>query len=343
MHTALLERCVEAIGAVRKHISFSNMMRQKIGAMSLVCKAEAEKCFNVDEMLSYAPDATNWKVIDHCSAVTRIYALYESFVLQVLREYLVFLSGSYSFSDLGADFKAKYTRGIGQILLDQDKQRYQALDIDSVLNAAGDALAGRAGYQLQPEALIRAEQNLRMPELQRLFSHCGLSGIEGWINAHAAMKSFFADQSRLSETAASELKQIVEYRNEAAHGEVDDVLGADVLIEISHFFEAMCQSIVDFVQHDTLRRAKEIGRVQVVGVISEKFSRGIVVAKVSNAEISVNDPLYVYGDGVAMLVSVQSVRLNGDDVSKAIVAEEVEVGLAIGVSSKVGCELIRFI
>jgi hypothetical protein len=291
MHTALLDRSLEALGAVRQHISFSANLRNQVAAPSFGCKAEREKCFDIQAILGNAADATSWRVIDHCAVITRTYALFESFVLQILREYLGFLSGAYTLTAMGEDFKVKYTRGLGQVLLDQDKQRYKSLDIASVIAAASDAMADKVGYQLQPEALLRAEQNLRMAELQRLFSHCGLSGIEAWVTSHSAVEEFFAAQSRLSETAASELKQIVDYRNEAAHGDVDDVLGAEVLIEFTQFFEALCRSIVDFIQYDTLRRAKELGRATIVGTISERFREDIVVAKVTNATLSLGDHL----------------------------------------------------
>jgi hypothetical protein len=342
MHTALLDRNIEAIDAVRKHISFSTNLRNLTSAPGFDCKADGEKCLSLNDVLSSAPDATNWKIIDHCSAVTRVYALFESFVLQVLREYLAFLSSAYTLSALGIEFRAKYTRGIGQILLDQDKQRYQRLDVGSVLSGANDAIAGKAGYQIQPEALLRAEQNLRMPELQRLFSQCGLTGLEPWISSHTAIKEFFAEQSRLSETPASELKQIVEYRNEAAHGEVDDVLGADVLIEFTHFFEALCCSIVDFIQYNTLRQAKEVGRASVVGIISERYNGDVVVAKVTDATLSLNDGLYIYGKGLTMMANVKSIRIDDADVQTVAVTTETEVGLRLGVRAKVGCELLRF-
>ena len=342
MHTALLDHSIEALGAVRKHISFSANLRNQVAAPSFGCKADGEKCFDLKQILGDAADATSWRVIDHCAAITRTYALFESFLLQILREYLAFLSGAYTLSALGADFKAKYSRGVGQILLDQDKQRYQKLDIAGVISAASDAMADRAGYQLQPEALLRAEQNLRMAEVRRLFSQCGLSGIDAWITSHSAVEEFFAAQSRLSETAASELKQIVDYRNEAAHGDVDEVLGTEVLIEFTHFFEALCRSIVDFIQYDTLRRAKELGRATVVGVISERFRNGIVVAKVTNATLSVGDGLYIFGKGLTMMVEVQSIQLNDADVQTATIVDETEVGLRIGVRAKAGCELVRF-
>lgn len=341
MHSALLDRSLEALDAVRKHISFSAKLRNQVAIPSFGCKAEEHKCFDIVQLLGDPADPTSWRVIDHCAAITRTYALFESFILQILREYLSFLSGAYKLSALEEAFKTKYTRGLGQILIDHEKQKYQNLDIVSVINAASDAVTDKDGYQLQPEALLRFEQNLRMTELHRLFNQCGLSGIEAWVTSHRAVESFFAAQSRLSETASSELKQIVDYRNEAAHGDVDDVLGAEVLIEFTHFFEALCYSIVDFIQYDTLRRSKELGRTTTVGFISERFRDDIVVAKVANATLTVGDDLYVFGKGLTMRAKIGSIQLNDVGVKTADIDAETEVGLRIGVRAKVGCELIR--
>ena len=327
MHTALLDRSLKALEAVRQQYLLSANLRDQVGAPAFGCKAEGAPCFDIGQILGGAADATSWKVIDHCAAVTRTYALFESLFCEILREYLTFLSSAYTLAALGEEFRSKYTRGLGQILLDQGKQRVQALDMTTVIKSASDAVSDKAGYQLQPEALHRSEQNLRMDELQRLFAHCGLRGVEQWVTSHPAVAEFFAAQSRLSETAASELKQIVDYRNEAAHGDVDDVLGAEVLIEFAHFFAALCRSIVDFIQYDTLRKAKEIGRATVIGMISERFSNDIVVAKVTNATVSVNDRLYVWGKGLTMLAEVKSIRLADIEVETAKVTVETELGL----------------
>ncbi|WP_159011370.1 MAE_28990/MAE_18760 family HEPN-like nuclease [Bradyrhizobium sp. S69] len=342
MHTALLDRNLEALGAVRRHVSFSANLRNQVGQTSFICKARDEKCFDIAAILGDAADTTNWRVIDHCAAITRTYALFESFIWQLLREYLAFLSGSYTLTALGPDFRSKYTRGIGQILVEQDKQRYRGVDISKLIAGVNQAMADEAGYQIQPEALLRAEQNLRMTELQRLFSQCGLAGLDVWVTKHSAVEEFFAAQSRLSETAESELRQIVEYRNEAAHGDVDQVLGPDVLIEFTHFFEALCKSVTDFIQYDTLRRAKEVGKATVVGIISERFHDDIVVAKVTNSTLKIGELIYVFGKGLTMIAEIRSIQLDDVDVQEAVLVEETEVGLRLGVRTRVGCELIRF-
>lgn len=341
MHTAILDRSLESFEAIRRHITFSASLRGQIGAPELECADGNVKCSEVRRIMREASDTTNWRVIDHCAAVTRSYALFESFVMEVLREYLAFLSCSYKMSALGPEFGVRYTRGIGKILQDQQKHRYRNLNIATVISGASEALGDKDGYQIQVEALLRTEQNLRMAELHRLFNDCGLTGLESWIGSHAAVQAFFADQARLSDTASSELKQIVDYRNEAAHGDVDDVLGPDVLIEFTYFFEAMCRSLLDVIQYDTIRRAKELNRAAVVGFISEQFRDDIVVAKVSNATLTVGDKLYVFKKGLTLIAEVKSIQLDDEDVETVTAVEEMEVGLRLGVRAKEGCELLR--
>jgi hypothetical protein len=341
MHTALLDRTVEELRAVRKHLDFSGRVRTLSGGPFSECASDGKKCPNLVELFSEAPGATYWRIIDHCTAVMRTYALFEGFILQVLREYISFLEKSYKFTELGADFVAKYTRGIGQILLDQDKSRHAKIDVPALLAEATAALSDRRPYQIRPEALLRPEQNLRMSELQRLFAHCGLPGIEGWISGHSAVRSFFAAQSRLSDTVDSELKQIVDYRNEAAHGDVDQVLGMDTLIEVTEFFEALLTSVTDFVQHERLTREKILGRAQIVGVISERFHDDIVVAKITNASVTVGDKLYVYGRRMTAVAQIKSIQVDNVAHDMVDVTTEQEVGLRLGVRCSVGCQLIR--
>ncbi|PBN44956.1 MAE_28990/MAE_18760 family HEPN-like nuclease [Sphingobium sp. D43FB] len=341
MHSAILERTLNGFKAIRRHVAFSANLRAQVGATDFECASGNAKCSNVRRIMGEASDPTSWRVIDHCAAVTRSYALFESFVIEVLREYLAFLAGAYKMSALGPDFGVRYTKGIGKILQDQQKQRYRNLDIAAMITGVSEALGDLDGYQIQPEALLRTEQNLRMAELQRLFNDCGLSGVESWVGSHAAIQKFFAEQARLSDTATSELKQIVDYRNEAAHGEVDDVLGHDILIEFTHFFDAMCRCLLDVIQYDTIRRAKELNRATVVGRISETFRDDIVVAKVENATLTVGDKLYVFKKGLTLIAEVGSIRINDEDVETVTAVEETEVGLRLGIRAKVGCELLR--
>ncbi len=156
-----------------------------------------------------------------------------------------------------------------------------------------------------------------------------------------AVRTFFSSTSRLSDTAESELKQIVDYRNEAAHGRVDQVVGPEILIEVSEFFQMLLMSISDFVQYDMIRRAKELGKAVVVGVISERFRSDIVVAKIANSSISLGDNMFVFGKGIVGEATIGSIQLDDVNEETITVVDEREVGLALGMRAKVGCELLR--
>jgi hypothetical protein len=90
-----------------------------------------------------------------------------------------------------------------------------------------------------------------------------------------------------------------------------------------------------------MRRAKQLGHATVVGVISERCSGDIVVAKVTNTTLAVGEKLYIFGKGLTMMAELKSIQLNDVDVQVATIADETEVGLRIGVRAKTGCELVR--
>ena len=278
-------------------------------------------------------------MIDHCSAITRTYALFEGFVMQILKEYLAYMAGSRKFAELGTDFKARYTRGIGQILAEQSRIKYKDIDIDLLISDLTKAITGENVYTIHAAAMLRTESNLRMGELDRIFVHCGLEGIKSWIDKHPTVIGFFASEQRLSQTAESELQQIVDYRNEASHGDVDQVLGAEVLVEFTRFFEVLATSIADFVRMMIVKQNRKIGKLVVIGKVSEKFHDDIVVAKMRSTELVVGQEIYVLGPNKVLIGKVGSIQLDGADHQELIVTDEAEIGLAIGVTAKVGYEL----
>jgi hypothetical protein len=341
MHGALLARSLENLEAIRKHVIFSSSLREVVAHPNYGCQGNPV-CAVPSGAFSISPDPTSWRIIDHCAAVTRSYAVFEMFVSELLREYLVFLAKSYKMSALGADFKRKFTRGVGQMLLDHDKPKYRVDDLQALLSNASDAISDKLGYQIAPEALLRLEQNLRMYELERLFAQCGLMGLKHWINRHQSVEHFFASESRLSDTAESELREIVEYRNTAAHREVADVLAPKLLVEIVDFFKVLCKTTTDLVTYDTLKRAKDLGAIDVVGSVIHTYRDNVIIVKVRNQDLNVGESLYAFEKGAVLITEIRGIQLEGTPHNYLRIDGEKEIGLQIGVKVRVGCELLRF-
>jgi hypothetical protein len=91
MYNAFLSRTTETITALAKHIQTSDRFRAAVFDGQLKC-ASGTPCFDLSiGSTETAPDRLEWRIIDHCAAVTRIYAIYEQFAHEMIREHLSLL------------------------------------------------------------------------------------------------------------------------------------------------------------------------------------------------------------------------------------------------------------
>jgi hypothetical protein len=182
--------------------------------------------------------------------------------------------------------------------------------------------------------MLIQEQNLRLGELERMFGHCGLSGFRTWIDHHPAITTFFSSAGRVSDTAEAELREIVGYRNEAAHGEVDSVLGVAVLTEFAEFIFQLCRAIAEFVQNDMLTRLAKRNEFKEAGVVTETFSGNRMVARLNHAKLSVGDTIYLTARYRCTEAKVMSLQLQGKSVPEVDLADSTEVGIKTDVGPK---------
>jgi hypothetical protein len=90
MYSAFHERTNRSIDALKRHLITSDSMSPAVHAGLLVCKSEVP-CFDQRFSRDSVPTTSDWRVIDHGLAVTRIYAAYEKFADEMIREHLVLM------------------------------------------------------------------------------------------------------------------------------------------------------------------------------------------------------------------------------------------------------------
>src|SRR4051812_10065106 len=73
---------------------------------------------SIQELRSQAPTKLTWQVFDHCAAVSRIYALYERSVEDLVTSYLAYMPRvSPAYLNLAESLRTQHRVGVGQILL----------------------------------------------------------------------------------------------------------------------------------------------------------------------------------------------------------------------------------
>jgi hypothetical protein len=233
---------------------------------------------------------------------------------------------------------------LGQILLSLDQARYGSLSFESIIGDLAEAFSASGKYRLLPEAMLAHDQNLRMQQLSELFNRCGIQRVSDWVGKHRALKAFFGDQPRQSDRADAELKQLVDYRNDAAHGgmEIDSVLGHDVLMEYADFLSAVFVALSECTQWSVIQRSIDYKKTRLVGKVNEVFSRNIVVAIVENSSFSVGDTIYLRGENYCYKSKILSLRVENVDVQSQIALSPIELGLRFDVEPRMAAEMYYF-
>ncbi|MQY45954.1 hypothetical protein GAO09_07765 [Rhizobiales bacterium RZME27] len=332
MYNAYLSRTHEAIGALAKHIRTSDNLRtlvldetpKKPNGASIQVIAPAD-----------APSSVEWRIIDHCAAVTRIYAIYEQFAHEMIREHLSLLQGRMPFMDLPDAIKSSYRQGLAKILDKKDRARFADIDLSQLIGTYNSALGGLE-YSLEPKAMLMQEQNLRLPELNRFMNACGIEGVQSWIENHRRVKEFFAAGDRLTGTAESQMAELIKFRNDAAHGTIDisDLLHLNVHLEFCDFISAVCEALAERVQLAGLFTLKPYKHATERGKVSESMKNGSVAIGLMLGRFAVGDTIYLCGDNYCLERRVSSLQLDSVPQESVDFTTATELGMLLDAPGK---------
>lgn len=331
MYGALIGQAHDGLEALKRHLVFSEHLRRSVSQYLISCKLNPS-CFDF-EFLTNAPDSVEWRIIDHCSAVTRVYSIYEDFAHGIIREHIRLLQDNYLFTDLPQRLQDSYRLGLSKVLEKKSGPRFGDIDLGVLVSQYNNALSGEP-YSMESRALLIQEQNLRMSELNRLLAACGVEGVIDWVKQHESVRSFFDEQDRLSSSADSELDELIKYRNDAAHGGivVDDLLGNHVLLELCDFTIALCEALAERVELEGVRNLSDLGRASKSGSVEMCIkSRRVVVGSMAG-HFRIGDEVYLYGNGYCIRRRIESIQL--DDVDKSEVLAEAPLVLGLGLDGE---------
>lgn len=338
MFQELLVTARENVSTVRSIIKTNDRLRD------IAFGRDAAKKQSFSILLQDIPNLQEWRVYDHCSAVTRLYAIYENFVENLISHWLRLLPELFpQYFDLEERIRNTHQIGVGRLLLELKKNRYTHLSIEEVIRGLSRGVAGEAEYDLLPDAFLFHEQNLRKQPLENLFADAGIPNAWTWVDRHRAVKNFVEEVRGSQNTAEGELNELISYRNDAAHGApIDNFLGSSALLELCDFVEALCEALAELVTYQVIERKKSIGQAREIGQITQWFKKHQAgVAKVEETALSVGDRLFLVSKGsfCCQLANIQSIRINDVPLEKLQTITGMEVGLKFDVEAREGLRL----
>ncbi len=341
----LLRQAEDNISTVRSVIKTNENIRQVI----LSSRNIQQKSIDCEQLLNLIqkdiPKLRDWKIYDHCAAITKLYAIYENFVEDLVRDWLALLPEICpNYFDLEERIKKTHQTGIGRLLIDLNKKRYEHLLVEDVINSLHSGVSNFGGYELLPDAFLFHEQNLRRDTLDKLLADAGIKDSWVWIEKHQAIIDFVEKIRGSQNTAEGELKELIVYRNDAAHTTlIDDFLGFNALLELCTFIENLCQALTDLFTYKVIERKERIGQAKYIGKITEWFKKPQAgVAKVNNTLLKIESSLFLVDENTAWCQSatVKSIKINDKSVNETqYIKEEVEIGLKFDINARPGLNL----
>lgn len=337
MFEELIEKASVKISTVRAIIKTNHRLRKIVSRDSLNKQKLAENP-EFAALIEVIPSEKEWEIYDRSAVVTRLYAIYERFVEDLISDWLRRMPDLVPrYSDLEEKIQNTHREGIGRLLIDIKKNRFQHLSVEKVVQGLSCGITDTGKYELLPDAFLLHEQNLRKEVLETVLKNAGIDEAWKWVINHKEIKYFVEEVRGSQNTAEGELKQLVDYRNKAAHGSTDEILGTQELLDLGDFVEALCKSLADLVTYNIIK----LGQGREIGKITEWFNKSKAgVATVKEVTLTVGESVFLVlvNDRLSYCYSakIESIQLNDISQNRVEITSEGEVGLKFDCDARVG-------
>lgn len=276
-------------------------------------------------------DHTYWRAFEHCSTITRAYATFERFVIASVEQWIKWcLAHRPELILKNENARGAYERGLAEILRRKTEARFADLDRGKLAIGLSVFYTGVLPdkFIFLTEPFFATLPNLRLPTVIELFNNLGLDSFSNWTAASKKLRDFCVDEGyRLDE----ELSQLVERRNEAAHGNgiPSEILGANELTSRIFLLSLLCEAIFQFVIaaicKAELGPSFEEGSVGKVTRVWPKHSAFELT--MSSTVLCVGTKVLIYEEGCIVSSAVLSLQLEGESEFEF----PVPVGTALGI------------
>jgi len=345
MYSALTEKLQLEVREVKSVLAKHDQIRNIIYAAAVFPAAPVGGAVDPLTQIQLDPPAlVEWRIYDHSASLTRLYALYERFVTDIVDKWLDVLPELCpQYLALPEKVQTGHRVGVAEILLKLTGDQYQHLSQEKVLRGLFEGTTGLHPYSFLHDAFLTDNRNLWPSVLAGLFTKVGITDSWQWVNNHTKVARFIQEVRGNASSAESELRNFIQYRNRAAHGDVDDVLAIDEIDKIADFLVAVCEALSELVMCSVIRHRQEAGRAEPIGEIIAEFGGQIVGVETAPVALAVGETLIVLRENACYFAVVHSMEENHVAFQAMQTVQGQKVALRLSRDAKVGGRLLRLL
>ncbi len=275
---------------------------------------------------------TGWHIYDHCAAFTRLYAIYATYVEELIETYLDILPTLYTtYGDLPKAITTQHRVGLGLILGKiGDGGSYNYLGEKTIVTTLSHGLAGGTPYKLLKHAFLTDRQNYRMEVLGRLLGYLGIENGTQHLSNNRVILAFLEPIKPGATTVQNELDQFVKRRNEAAHSGINDIVATDEIKQTADFIQHVGNALAEIVTYELINRRHALGHFPKLGTIEKTYQYGtVIISHVKPCMLRIGEQLAIVRADSLHLATITGLQLNDVDQNPVLLTTETELGIKI--------------
>lgn len=279
----------------------------------------------------------NNSVVLYNAAIISIYGSYESFVDELITQYIHFLKNNKSsFSELNEKIRKKHLDKSAEFLTNENRFRNLQLNRKTVIDNLYSTVSKESLETLSEPLLLSHGGNLKTEQLKGFLIEFGIENVNEKLKKHVEIEEFCRanglDADLIGENVFATLDKVVEERNKVAHGSVDSRISYKVLLDLYvPFMNAFCKGIKDLIISEMIEDFVKNSKIKEIGPILNLWKDNRVVGINSGNNIfKVGEPIYLY-DGKKWYFYEFILELQNDRKSRTkIISKNKNITFRIG-------------
>ncbi|MEG1313999.1 MAG: MAE_28990/MAE_18760 family HEPN-like nuclease, partial [Bacilli bacterium] len=276
------------------------------------------------------------------ATVTKIYAILENFINEIISDYLDILSEVKSFSELSNAIKKEYRIGISHILSKLDQKRYEHLVHEDIVKWYYEATHNIKNYRFVAPALTRQEENYRLEKINTTFNRIDLCDFQSWVSNHTLLKVLFPLNDSIYTTLDSELKDFINLRNDASHGTLTNLEGDNSILTYTTLIINIIKVITSFFRKTVINIKEDKKLINELGNVTELFKKvqaNIITCK-KDSYLTKDLKVLILNNNECYIETIQSLQDQGINIDEITIPNDnYELGVifqnSVSINSKI--------
>jgi hypothetical protein len=335
-------------------LSGTNDLRHHIGLIQtewalIAAKTASPHCSQADELAAELQRQIGTgaakRQFDYNSAIISLYGLLEQFVEALVRAYAESLNRLVQdYSALPEPLRNSHIDASFTLLTRIELARYRGvITREQVIANLHSCLSNARPYRLNAEAFAYHTANFRVGVIDATLARLGLQGVSQRLRHYPAFAAYLGqafpavDPLRLTADEMFEtLNDLADRRNEVAHGQPNQLLSNNILLDYVAYVEAYCTSMEEAVSSDIVMRDAQTRAID-VGAPIAVYNDRIVCLELKNTPIKVGDILIAQTGNTARPViagEILEIQVNNAPLKTVAAAPSVKIGARVGYRTK---------